>query len=109
MPANPESFQKIQHFVVLMLENRSFDHLIGSLRTIDPRVAGFTGNEFNYEDPNSLTTPVAVRKATSYVMPFDPPHEFLDVQMQLYGPKKDDPLYPQPPTEPAPIDVTSLF
>ena len=103
MPANPESFQKIQHFVVLMLENRSFDHLIGSLRTIDPRVAGLTGSEFNCEDPNSPTTPVAVRKATSYVMPFDPPHEFLDVQMQLYGPTKDTPEFPQPPTDPAPM------
>src|SRR5947209_15181323 len=40
---------KINHFVVLMLENRSFDHIFG----FRSGVAGLTGNEFNLLDPAS--------------------------------------------------------
>jgi phospholipase C len=47
----PENLARIEHIVVLMLENRSFDHLFGYLRDVDPKVAGLIGNEFNREDP----------------------------------------------------------
>lgn len=43
MPTNqpvPGNLNTIQRFVVLMLENRSFDHLVGYLRSVDSRVAG---------------------------------------------------------------------
>src|ERR1700740_81722 len=88
--AVPESFNKIQRFVVLMLENRSFDHLFGYLNKIDPRVAGLTGSESNLKNPNDPTSvPVKVSRANSFVMTFDPGHEFYDVEIQLYGPMKD--------------------
>jgi phospholipase C len=102
----PESFQKIQHFVVLMLENRSFDHLFGALSNVDPRVAGLTGNESNYDVPNA-PQPTQERKvypADRFDMPFDPPHEFPDVQFQLYGPVKGNPNQPNQPTFPAPMN-----
>lgn len=47
---------KIEHLVVLMMENRSFDHLLG----YRPGVAGLTGKEFNLLDPSkpaSATNP----------------------------------------------------
>jgi len=70
-----------------MLENRSFDHLLGYLKNTDPRVAGLTGNESNRENPNDPTSAlVNVSRASSFVMTFDPGHEFHDVQLQLYGP-----------------------
>jgi phospholipase C len=83
-----DNLQKIQRFVVLMLENRSFDHLFGYLKTINPSVAGLTGNEYNnYPDPlTKQQPPVAVSPTAAFTMPFDPPHEFCDVQKQLYGP-----------------------
>ena len=28
----------LKHIVVLMLENRSFDHMLGSLKAVDPRI-----------------------------------------------------------------------
>ncbi|MCB0238861.1 MAG: hypothetical protein KDH08_09485, partial [Anaerolineae bacterium] len=31
MTANIERLQEIDHFVILMLENRSFDHMLGYL------------------------------------------------------------------------------
>ncbi|SPE59650.1 putative Phospholipase C [Verrucomicrobia bacterium] len=98
----------IQNIVVLMLENRSFDHLLGSLNTLNPSVAGLAGNEFNYADPRnpqSAKTNVtpATQFATPYDIPFDPQHEFADVQMQLYGPAPSaNPAQPAVPNAPTP-------
>ena len=99
MPVDPNiiaKFRGIRRFVVLMLENRSFDHLLGFFKTTNPNVNGLTGNESNQADPNSPgDPPIKVRRATSFVMPFDPGHEYYDVQVQLYGPLKDtDPSLP---------------
>jgi phospholipase C len=104
----PGNLNTIQRFVVLMLENRSFDHLVGYLRNIDSRVAGLTGNESNLKNPNDPTSvPVKVSRADSFVMTFDPGHEFHDVQLQLYGPMQGtDPELPpiaNTPSNPAPM------
>src|SRR5690242_12536769 len=104
--AVPASFAKIEHFVVLMLENRSFDHLFGSLNSIIPGVVGLSGNEFNYDDPNN-PSPEHQRKvipADRFDMPYDPPHEFPDVQCQLYGPVPGKPDQANPPSDPAPMN-----
>ena len=37
-----DNLEKIQRFVVLMMENRSFDHLLGYLKTVNPAVYGLT-------------------------------------------------------------------
>jgi phospholipase C len=101
-------FRGIKRFVVLMLENRSFDHLFGFLKNTRPNVAGLSGSEFNQKDPNSAADPkIPVRRATTFVMPFDPAHEYYDVQVQLYGPMKgmapDLPPIANQPTDPAPM------
>ena len=41
------SLQKIDHIVVLMLENRSFDSLLGTLYPKSDSFEGLTGNEQN--------------------------------------------------------------
>ena len=98
----PESFQKIQRFVVLMLENRSFDHLIGSLKSANSSIDGLSGNEFNYQNPNVPGQgSKKVWNATEFTMPFDPDHEFKDVQIQLYGPSNGSVDEPNQPTSPA--------
>jgi phospholipase C len=99
LSAVPASFAKIEHFVVLMLENRSFDHLFGALGPVVPGLVGLNGDECNYDDPNSQQPEQkrTVLPADGFGMPFDPPHEFLDVQFQLYGPLKGNPSQPNPP------------
>jgi phospholipase C len=85
----PRRLNAIQNIVVLMMENRSLDHLLGSLRATNPQVAGLTGHESNFPaPPGPLPPSIRVRPATSFAMPFDPGHEFEDVQVQLYGPQK---------------------
>ena len=40
--------QQVKHLVVVMMENRSFDHMLGYLKMEGmPEVDGLTGDEFN--------------------------------------------------------------
>jgi phospholipase C len=81
------NLQNINRFVVLMLENRSFDHLVGYLKRSNNLVDGITGTEYsNFRDPPVNTPPsVPVNPNARATMQFDPSHEFRDVQIQLYG------------------------
>jgi phospholipase C len=49
--------QKIDHIVVLMLENRSFDCLLGKLYPKSDNFEGLSGNEQN-PDANGSPVPV---------------------------------------------------
>jgi phospholipase C len=95
----------IKHFVVLMLENRSFDHLLGALKAHNPVIDGALDNEFsNHTDPASPTSSVVKNGPTSaFAMPFDPGHEFIDVQIQLYGRAASAARQPAPRSDPAPM------
>ena len=44
----PTGLDSLKHIVVLMLENRSFDHMLGGLKKQDPRINGLTGSESGY-------------------------------------------------------------
>src|SRR3974377_1563616 len=111
MPVDPAVLAKflgIKRFVVLMLENRSFDHLFGYLKNSNPKIAGLSGAEFNQKAPNSPDSPrINVSRASTFVMTFDPAHEYYDVQVQLYGPMTgtapDLPPIANLPTDPAPM------
>jgi len=76
---------KIEHLVVLALENRSFDHMLGYLRTHNSNIDGPL-EEFNYADPVKETGKVYVSADAPYVPDVDPSpsHEFHDVMLQLY-------------------------
>ena len=85
-PLQQANLQKIENFVVLMFENRSFDHLAGYLRTVNPAVEGPRGTEFNLLDPNNpASQKFTVSTGAPFSMPFDPDHEFDYVNLQLYG------------------------
>ncbi|NPE56555.1 phosphoesterase [Dickeya dadantii] len=85
----------IEHIVVLMLENRSFDHMLGflyadrnNLSPLGHPFAGLTGNETN---PDSNGNPVQVFKITpdtpnAYFMPgSDPGEGYYATNSQLFG------------------------
>jgi phospholipase C len=79
----------IEHVFVLVLENRSFDHMLGfsgiegtDAATGEPtKVDGLSGHEGNSFMGNRFP----VRRGARDVM-FDPRHEFDDVVKQLCGP-----------------------
>ena len=87
----PSPSECIEHVVVLMMENRSFDHMFGFL----PReghlrgVEGLTGGEYNLSDPaNPSSQKFYVSRNACFEMEtavrgIGPPHDFADVNRQL--------------------------
>lgn len=83
------STSPIQHVFVLMLENRSFDHMLGfsDIEGTDAetgrrtRIDGLDGAEANEYGGRVYS----VSRPADFVMPVDPPHEFPDVLEQLCG------------------------
>jgi phospholipase C len=80
----------IEHVFVLMLENRSFDHMLGfaglqgaDARTGEPtRAEGLTGSEWNALPSGERIT---VSPGADFILPVDPGHDFDDVLEQLCG------------------------
>lgn len=74
-PLTPaELLGEINTFVVLMMENRSFDHYYGSLQLSEGRtdIDGLTGAETN---PDPVGDPVSVYRLEDFT-PADPPHSW---------------------------------
>jgi len=72
----------IEHVIVLMLENRSYDHMLGYL----PNGHGLAGDEFNLADPSDPTSErVHVSNRSGYITAVDPAHDFVSVEKQLFG------------------------
>jgi phospholipase C len=72
----------VEHLIVLMLENRSYDHMLGYL----PNGRGLAGDEYNLVDPaDESSEKVTVSKAADYVMAVTPSHDFVSVDEQLFG------------------------
>jgi phospholipase C len=75
-----ELLADIDTFIVLCMENRSFDHYLGSLR-LEGRtdIDGLTGDEFNLTAEGA---PVRVHRLEDYT-PADPPHSWDEIHRQL--------------------------
>jgi phospholipase C len=74
----------IEHIVVLMLENRSFDQMLGSLKSIYPELEGVDATDearVNRGDDPART--VAQRPVLSRVTKLDPMHETQNVLRQI--------------------------
>ena len=77
---------KVDHIVVLMLENRSFDHMLGYLRLSGRNdVEGLTGNEANSYGGTSY--PVHHLTRTAFTPEEDPDHSAAGTEMQIGGGK----------------------
>src|SRR5579871_817190 len=87
----PFNDARIEHLVVLMLENRSFDHMLGYSNI--PGVDGLTGNESNPDPTNPAGPPIKVSNDAKYVGDFDPDpgHELFDVNVQIFSNKDATP------------------
>ncbi|HTQ54821.1 MAG TPA: alkaline phosphatase family protein, partial [Bryobacteraceae bacterium] len=88
--------------VVMMMENRSFDHMLGALYAQDPRINGLRGNETN---PDTTNEPVAVQPLADFQgqLDPDPDHHFPAVHKQLFfgtpGFGTPGPFVPVPPMQ----------
>jgi phospholipase C len=84
----------LQHVVVLMMENRSFDHMLGGLKARNPKIDGLTGNESNPDTTGALVKVQPLSEYQSQLDP-DPNHHFAAVNLQIFGdPSNGPPLQP---------------
>jgi phospholipase C len=75
---------KLKHIVVLMMENRSFDHMLGGLKKTNPAINGLNGNESN---PDTTGAIVQVQPIAEYrtQLIHDPDHHFPGTDLQIFG------------------------
>jgi phospholipase C len=79
----PAGLDDLKHIVCLMMENRSFDHMLGFLRGTNYPIEGLLGNESNLDGAGTLVT------VTNDAICFgdltrDPGHSHFDVMQQLF-------------------------
>jgi phospholipase C len=76
---------QIQRLVVLMLENRSFDHMLGFLKRDNPAIDGLNGDEWNYPAGDDIAPNVTVSPDAGDVGDLnpDPDHRFEHVTNQV--------------------------
>jgi phospholipase C len=82
---------QIEHLVVLMLENRSFDHMLGFMKRDNPAIDGLVGDEWSY--PASELEPkvcVSEDAADAHDLTPDPHHDFEDVTRQIFSTNDPD-------------------
>ncbi len=81
------------HVIVIMFENRSFDHMLGFV----PGPGDLTGEEFNLVDPtNPVSERIPVTNTVGPITEIDPGHSFEDTAVQLFGRQGE--------TDPAPMN-----
>jgi phospholipase C len=82
----------IESVIVLMLENRSFDHMLGFLPHPSPNYPRLTGNEEN-PAAEPAEPPIKVSATARTTLALDPAHDHGDVMLQLTGKRSARPPY----------------
>ena len=87
----PAGLDNLKHIVVLMMENRSFDHMLGGLSLVIengqkkyPNINGLTGNESNPDTQGAIVRVQPNAKFQGQLDP-DPDHHFPGVDLQIFG------------------------
>ena len=79
----PAGLDNLKHIVVLMMENRSFDHMLGALKAENPRINGLSGTESNLDTTNEPAKVQPLADFQGQLDP-DPDHHFPAVNKQLF-------------------------
>jgi phospholipase C len=80
----PAGLDNLKHIVVLMMENRSFDHMLGSLKAVDARIDGVTDQLSNPDTTGASVKPLPQAEFQGQLDP-DPDHHFPAVDLQIFG------------------------
>lgn len=90
----------IEHVVVLVFENRPFDHVYGFAQRELPGINGLTGDEYNFYDPNDPSKgKVGVKRGGApYVCTYGPSHSFASTCIDNFGLNATCASGPYPPT-----------
>src|SRR5215471_6407516 len=77
-------FDKLKHIVVLMMENRSFDHMLGALKATDARIDGIDGTQSNLDTTGAKAPAQPLAQYQGQLDP-DPDHHFPGVDLQIFN------------------------
>jgi len=87
----PAGLDNLKHIVVLMMENRSFDHMLRGLSLVMengqkkyPKINGLTGTESNPDTQGAIVRVQPNAKFQSQLDP-DPDHHYPGVDLQIFG------------------------
>lgn len=75
----------IKTVVVLVMENRSFDHLLGWLKSTRPEIDGLTGSESNRISVSDPGSPEVFVSDDAFFVDSDPGHSFQAIREQIFG------------------------
>lgn len=89
----PPGLDTLKHIVVLMMENRSFDHMLGSLKPQNPQIDGLSGTESNPDSTGKLVPVQPVADFQGQLDP-DPDHHFAAVDLQIFNGGTGSPRQP---------------
>jgi phospholipase C len=106
---NGNGLSSVQHVVVLMLENRSFDHMLGYLYTSQGNIAssgqafeGLAGTESSQDAAGQPVTVFQIQPSApnAYYMPgADPGEGYMATNSQLFGSDTAPPSSTTPPMQ----------
>jgi phospholipase C len=80
----PSGLDALKHIVVLMMENRSFDHMLGSLKAVNPQIDGVDGTQYNLDTQGNKVLVQPLAEFQSQLDP-DPDHHFPAVDQQIFA------------------------
>ncbi|HXC44623.1 MAG TPA: alkaline phosphatase family protein [Candidatus Dormibacteraeota bacterium] len=75
---------QLKHIVVLMMENRSFDHMLGSLTAVNQAIDGIKPGLGNPDTTGAMVAPQPLAAFQGQLDP-DPDHHFPAVDLQIFG------------------------
>ncbi len=79
----PTGLDSLKHIVVLMMENRSFDHMLGSLTAVNPQIDGITAQLSNPDTTGAQVQPQPLAQFQGQLDP-DPDHHFPAVDLRVH-------------------------
>ncbi|XP_028779937.1 non-specific phospholipase C1 [Neltuma alba] len=82
---NPKIDGPIKTVVVVVMENRSFDHILGWLKRTRPDIDGLTGTESNRVSVSDRNSPKVHVSDDSVFVDSDPGHSFQAIREQIFG------------------------
>jgi phospholipase C len=76
---------RIDHFFVLMMENRSLDHMLGFMKDDGYNIEGLSPNQYSNDNLQEQPVYAAPGARPTGDLAHDPNHHFEDVMEQIYG------------------------
>lgn len=80
----PAGIDALRHIVVLMLENRSFDHMLGCLQATHPAIDGLDGTQAIPDSTGAMVPVQQLAEFRGQLLP-DPHHDFASVDYQIFN------------------------